>query len=361
MSEASMQERTEDATPRKREDARNEGQVPRSQELTTALALLASSMIVNSFGPALAGSMFSTMGYGIVVAGAETLNGEAAVELVRDLGWKVLAALTALVLSVAGVAFASAAIQARGVMSLHPITPQWKRIDPMTNLERLLGVQPWADLAKSLIKLLIVSIVVYVSLAAAWSESMALAQQSPRELIDVIQTYSVRMLRTAGLAYLALAAADYAFQIWQHEKNLRMTKEEVKQEYKQNEGDPLIKAQRRAMGRAFARRQMFQEVPTADVVITNPTHIAVALKYDPERFEAPMVLAMGQRKIAERIKAIARESGVPTVENKPLARALLASARVGTQIPPEMYLAVAEVLAFVMTQRGERPRPRSRN
>lgn len=361
MSEASTQERTEAATPHKREEAHREGQVPKSQELTTALVLLASSMLVGSLGSVLAGSMLSTMGFGITVMGAETLEGEAAIQLVQQVGWKVLAAMSGLILAITGVAFSVSVVQARGVLSLQPITPQWKRVDPMQNLKRLAGVQPWVDLAKSILKLLIVGLVVYLSISAAWAESMALAQQSPRELVDVLQTYTVRMLRTAGLAYLALAGADYAFQTWQHEKNLRMTKEEVKQEHKQNEGDPLVKAQRRAMGRAFARRQMFQEVPNADVVITNPTHIAVALKYDPEKYDAPMVLAMGQRKIAERIKAIARERGVPTVENRPLARALLASARVGTQIPPEMYLAVAEVLAFVMTQRAGQPHNRSAN
>ncbi len=131
-----------------------------------------------------------------------------------------------------------------------------------------------------------------------------------------------------------------------------MSKQEVKDEAKQNEGDPMMKARIRAVGRSLARRQMFREVPKADVVITNPTHIAVALKYDPDSFDAPLVIAMGERKIAQRIKEIAKESGVPMVENRPLARALLASARVGTPIPPELYLAVAEVLAWVIGKRG---------
>ena len=135
-----------------------------------------------------------------------------------------------------------------------------------------------------------------------------------------------------------------------------MTKQEVKQEAKQNEGDPLVKARMRSMGRALARKQMMKEVPNADVVVTNPTHIAVALKYDPTTGEAPVVLAMGQRKVAERIKAIAAEAGVPMVENRPLARAMLASCRVGIPIPAELYIAVAEVLAFVIRQRGGRQR-----
>jgi len=162
------------------------------------------------------------------------------------------------------------------------------------------------------------------------------------------------MLATAGGAYLCLAAGDYIWQWWQFEQSIRMTKEEVKQEHKQNDGDPQIKQRRRAMARSYARRQMMKDVPKADVVIVNPTHIAIAIKYDPTVAPAPYVLAIGQRKIAERIKAIAAEAGVPIVQNKPLARALLKTAKVGTLIPYELYMAVAEVLAFVLRTRGTR-------
>ena len=151
-----------------------------------------------------------------------------------------------------------------------------------------------------------------------------------------------------------MALADYLFQLWQYEKELRMTKAELKQELRQSEGDPLVKQRMRSMARGFARRQMFRDVPKADVIIANPTHIAVALKYDPLLAPAPVVLAMGQRKVAERIKQIAFESGVPVIENRPLARALLAGAHVGVMIPAELYAAVAEVLAFVIRQRAER-------
>ncbi len=133
-----------------------------------------------------------------------------------------------------------------------------------------------------------------------------------------------------------------------------MTKEEVKQESKETDGDPLLKQRMRSAGRALARKRMFHEVPTADVVVTNPTHIAVALRYQPERSPAPLVVAMGERKVAERIKALAHSAGVPVIENKPLARALKATARLGQPIPVELYVAVAEVLAFVMRQRAAR-------
>jgi flagellar biosynthetic protein FlhB len=201
-------------------------------------------------------------------------------------------------------------------------------------------------------KLLIVGVAVYISMKPAVNQTLVLSQQAPFAMLGMIRHFAVRLLMTAGLTYLVMALADYAYQIWQHNKNLRMTKQEVKMEAKQNEGDPLIKQRLRSMGRALARSQMMREVPNADVVITNPTHIAIALKYDPAKADAPVVLAMGQRKVAERIKAIAAESGVPMVENRPLARALLASSRVGIPIPAELYIAVAEVLAFVIRRRG---------
>ena len=164
----------------------------------------------------------------------------------------------------------------------------------------------------------------------------------------------MRLFVTAGLAYLFVAAADYAFQFWQHLRSMRMTKDEVRRELKMQDGDPLLKSRQRSIARSRARRQMFADVPKADVVIVNPTHIAIALRYDPLAAPAPIVLAMGQRLIAERIKALAHEHGVPVIENKPLARALLAAARVGMMIPAELYIAVAEVLAFVIRQRAQR-------
>jgi flagellar biosynthetic protein FlhB len=171
-------------------------------------------------------------------------------------------------------------------------------------------------------------------------------------MIELVRAQGVGMLKTAGMAYLLLAAADYGWQLWQHEQGLRMTKEEVKLEHKQQEGDPMVKSRMRALARQRARQQMFKDVPKADVVLVNPIHIAVALKYDPSVAPAPYVVALGRRKVAERIKAIAFDAGVPVVENVPLARALIAAVRLGQMIPTELYLAVAEVLAFVMKKRA---------
>jgi flagellar biosynthetic protein FlhB len=352
MAESSEQERTEAATPKRREDARDEGRIPKSQELNAAVVLLGSALVMNAFGPSLAARLAETMQSALFLAGDLSMDRGSVIALLRGLGWRMMAATSAVLLSLGLLAGGMAALQARGVLTAQPLEPKLERINPLANAKRFFGLQPWVDLLKQLLKLGIVGVAVWKALGSAWEDSLGLSQTSPFELGSVVRVYGVKLLTTAGLCYLGFAMADYAYQLWQHEKSLRMTKQEIKEESRQNEGDPLVKAQRRAFGRSLARRQMFQDVPRATVVVTNPTHIAVALKYDPTLADAPVVLAMGQRKIAQRIKEIAREAGVPMVENRPLARALLASAQVGVPIPPELYLAVAEVLAWVISQRG---------
>jgi flagellar biosynthesis protein FlhB len=347
-------ERTEEATPRRREEARDEGRVPRSQELTIAVSLLGAAVVLNVVGPYAGRGLFQIVGSGLANVGATSLDIGSATQMLRLTGLHAFAATLGLIIALTAGSFVMAAVQARGVMSLKPIMPQWSRIDPASNIKNLLGFRPIVELLKSLGKLLIVGIAVYFSIRSALPDAVSLSQTSQLSLLFIVKKYAVRMLATAGGAYLCLAAGDYIWQWWRYEQSIRMTKEEVKQEQKQNDGDPHIKARRRAIARSYARRQMMKDVPKADVVIVNPTHIAIAIKYDPTVAPAPVVLAIGQRKIAERIKQIALESGVPIVQNKPLARALLKTAKVGTLIPYELYMAVAEVLAFVLRTRGTR-------
>lgn len=354
MAEHSEAERTEEATPRKREEAREEGRIPRSQELTVAASLLASAAVLSAVAPMAGKGLFEIMGHSLSSIGSISLDGASAVALLRETGIRAFIATIGMVIAMTIASFVMAALQARGVWSFKPITPQWSRIDPTENAKNLFGSRPIVELVKSLGKLAIIGIAVYVSIKALLPDAVSLAQVSQIGFLYIVKKYAIRMLLTAGGAYLALAAGDYIWQWWQFEQSLRMTKEEVKQEMKQNDGDPHIKQRRRSIARSYARRQMMKDVPKADVVIVNPTHIAIAIKYDPTVAPAPIVLAIGQRKIAERIKAIATESGVPIVQNKPLARALLKTAKVGTLIPYELYMAVAEILAFVLRTRATR-------
>jgi flagellar biosynthetic protein FlhB len=354
MAQETEAERTEEATPRRRDDARAEGRIPKSQELTIAASLLGSAAVISGLAPIAGRGLFAIMGHGLSSIGSVTLDVQSATALLRDTAMRAFTATAGLIAAMSVATFVVAAIQARGVISAKPLMPQFSRINPASNAKNLFGARQIVELLKSLGKLGIVGLAVYGSIKAALPDAIALSQSSDVGLLFVVSHYTIRMLTSAGAAYLALAAADYGWQWWQHEKSLRMTKEEVKQEMKQNEGDPHVKMRRRAIARSYARRQMMKDVPNADVVIVNPTHIAIAIKYDPNVAPAPIVLAIGQRKVAERIKAIAAESGVPMVENKPLARALLKTAKVGTLIPYELYMAVAEVLAFVLRTRGTR-------
>ncbi len=345
------QEKTEAPTAKRREESRSEGKIPRSQELTTSFVLLGAAMTLNLLGGKIGGQIRDLFAEGIAAIGSAPLGADSAVGLVRHIFGKAVLIVGMWAGSLMLMGLAIAAPQARGIFTFKPLSPDFSKLSPANNIKRVLGIQSLADLFKSLLKLALISFAVKSALTAAWADILALGQQPNFSFLVVTLKYSVKLLTTAGLCYLGLAGLDYAFQIWQHEQGLKMSRDEIKEESKQSEGDPMVKARMRSFGRSLARRQMMQSVPKADVVITNPTHIAVALIYDPLKAPAPIVVALGQRKVAERIKAIARDNGIPCIENKPLARALLASARIGQMIPSELYVAVAEILAFVIRRR----------
>lgn len=347
-------EKTEDATQQKRDNAKDEGRIPKSQELTVAALLLGSALVLNTAGASLMTMVFHTSGDLLANVGAMQGDVGSVTAMLRDLGWRVITSLGIFLAAMAGVGFTITAAQARGVMSLKPIAPNFGKLNPLENYKKILGKQSLVELVKSLVKVGLVGIVVYSALKSAMPDALRLAQQPAMALLPMVRQYSIHLLLTAGLAYLGLAGADYLWQWWSFQNDLKMTKEEVKQENKSQEGDPHIKSRRRQIARSYARRQMLKEVPKADVVIINPTHIAIAIRYDASMAPAPIVLAVGQRLVAERIKAIALESGVPIVQNIPVARALVKSAKVGTMIPVELYMAVAEILAYVLKTRGSR-------
>ncbi|MGQ0766204.1 MAG: EscU/YscU/HrcU family type III secretion system export apparatus switch protein [Gemmatimonadota bacterium] len=351
------QERTEAPTQKRRDEAHDEGRVPRSSEMATSFALLGGGMLFKVLGAVLGAQLIAIFAVSLQALGGGPLDTGSAVNLLRAVGARSLLVAGGWGVALMLIALAVAGPQARGVLSIKPITPDFSRLSPLVNARRILGIQSSADLVKSLLKLALISFAVHRALGGAWDDIMSLSQQSGVSLLMVLRTHVVGLLLTAGACYLALAALDYCWQMWRHEQSLRMSRHELQEELRQTDGDPLVRQRMRSVARALARKQMMKAVPGADVVITNPTHIAVALRYDPLRASAPVVVAIGQRKIAERIKAIARQHGVPCIENRPLARALLASARLGQLIPGELYAAVAEVLAFVIRRRMLRGSP----
>ena len=348
-------DRNEAPTPKKRQDARDKGEIPKSQELNVAFGLIAGALLVQLGGGLLGRGLQDMMGHTLLQASLPAVGLEGIGGRVIQTGWRTLWLLTPVLLAATAVTLFVAGAQGRGVLTAKPLEPKWSKLNPLSNAKNVWGTRAVAELGKSFLKLGVLGTVLWLALRGFMGRLPSLIQQSPAAMAREIHDTTVILLASAGGAYLVVAGADYAYQLWQHEKKLKMSKEEIRKEFKESEGDPHVKSRLRSMGRAMARKRMLTQVATADVIITNPTHVAVALKYDPSIAPAPVVLAMGERKVAERIKQIAADNGVPRVENVPLARALLRTARVGQAIPAEFYVAVAEVLAFVMKQKGRTP------
>lgn len=352
MAESDAGEKTEAPSDRRLSEARERGQIAKSPEFTTAAFLLGATVAIAAAGPPLRRYLLDMMGGTLATAGDPLRWGTSSILRVQELGFRTIVAVAGVGAGMAVLAITVQAAQTGGLLTSKTLEPKWERLNPVTGVQRLFSKQAIGDLVKSLGKLLIVGWAVYATLADAWPALQALAgDPAPNAILEVAGGYSIRLLRNAGVLFLALAGADYAFQRWRTLEDLKMTKQEVKEEAKSSEGSGEVKARQRQIGRERIRRAMLQEVPKADVVIVNPVHIAVAIKYDPAVAPAPYVVALGRRKVAERIKELAFGAGVPVIENVPLARALIAAATVGTIIPVELYLAVAEVLAFVMRQR----------
>jgi flagellar biosynthetic protein FlhB len=242
-----------------------------------------------------------------------------------------------------------------GVMfSSEAITPQVSKIDPIKGFQRLFSLRSLIELIKSIFKICIVGTVAYIVVKGELDRMLILMDQSVWGMMIYLGNISFKILLATTIVLIILAILDYIYQRWEYEKSLRMTKQEIKDEYKNTEGDPMIKARIRRIQREIAHKRMMAQVPKADVIITNPTHLAVAIKYDHENMMAPMVVAKGANIIAEKVKQIAEENDVPIIENKPLAQVLYKMVDINSLIPEDLYRAVAEVLAFVYDQKKVR-------
>ncbi|MCL4304987.1 flagellar biosynthesis protein FlhB [bacterium] len=339
--------RTEKPTPRRRTQAREKGSVARSQDLNSAVVLLGAAITLTWLGS----SMVSGLGgilkdllkrSGRLDLGIKEIQDLAALELV-EVAEVVLPFLVTLML----VGFLVNVLQVGFQLSWKAAAPNWSRLNPMSGFKRFFSTRAVVELCKSLLKLGLVGLVLFFTLQAASLESSWLFFMPKEQMIPEMGRKLDDLFRVAAFVLLAIGIIDYLYQRYDHERSLKMTKEEVKEEAKQQEGDPKVKSKIREIMIRSTLRRMMKSVPEADVIITNPTHIAVALKYDRHKSSAPVVVAKGARKVAERIKEVAAEHGVPIVENKPLARTLFKSVDVGMEIPVELYKAVAEILAYV--------------
>ncbi|MDQ0214286.1 flagellar biosynthetic protein FlhB [Oikeobacillus pervagus] len=340
-------EKTEKATPKKKQDSRKKGQVAKSQDVNTAIGLLF------VFGFLLIASTF--MGTGVFKVFEHTFQHymlmpltENNLKMISFEMMKELAMISGPIMLVALIAgIVANYMQVGFLFTGEPLKPKLDKIDPIKGFKRIFSLRAIVELLKSILKISFVGAVTFIILWLNIDQVLGLSFQSLKDTLTTVGSLTVQMGLAASFALLFLSLLDYLYQRYDFEKNLRMSKQDIKDEYKNTEGDPLIKSRIKQRQREMAMKRMMQEVPEADVVITNPTHYAIALKYDEEKMDAPFVVAKGVDYLAQKIKYIANENDVMMVENRPLARALYDQAEIGEVIPEEFFKAVAEILAYV--------------
>lgn len=370
-------DRTEEPTDRKRAEAREKGNVARSTDLNAAGLMLAAAAAIYFFGLSVVRSLAAFMQLHLSRPYAYSLDGAAALELADNVGEFLANTVLPIMMMMAGSALVLNLLQVGFLMNTDSLQPKLSRISPMEGAKRIISIRALVKLGVSLGKLIVLTSIVVLFITTALPELLQAAEVEwmTSDAPSVGETY--RETRFAAIfvvslrnmlgslafqlaaALVVLAVLDFGFQKWKHEQDLRMTKQEVRDEMKNMEGDPQIKQRRRDAHRKLAQARELNEVKNADVVITNPTHIAVALKYDPETMHAPKVVAKGMGEIAGRIREIAAEHGITIIERKPLARALYADVKVGHFIPVEMYEVFVEIMAYVyrLTGRTAPPTP----
>jgi flagellar biosynthetic protein FlhB len=345
--EDSSQEKSLEPTQKKLDEAKDRGDFARSREITTVAVFFVALCFLSLGREYMSGHIMRT--------GALFLQFDRFVDLspatTAEFFFLVLCYSLPLVLPLlilvflAAIAAETAQVGIRAVKD--PFEPKWNKLNPVAGFKRMFSLRQFAEGFKSLVKISIFAYISYITIDGALPEIMKLTLSSPREGADLMLSIGLRLGFRSCLVLAFFSGFDYWFQRWQYMKNLRMTHQEVKDEIKEREGDPVLKARIRSIQMEIARKRMMTAVPDADVVIVNPTHYAVALRYDPEKNPAPVVVAKGQNFIAERIREIATEKGVPIVENPPLARSLYKKVAVGSTIPAELFKVVAQILASI--------------
>ncbi|RFU71302.1 flagellar biosynthesis protein FlhB [Peribacillus saganii] len=346
-------EKTEKATPKKRQDARKKGQVAKSQDVNTAVTLLALFLLLMITGHSMLQSMLDLFRHSFQDLMLLEISEENIQVLMVGI-LKDMAVMLAPVMGVALIAGMASNIGQIGFM-FSPESIQFKleKLDPIKGFKRIYSMRAIVELLKSILKITFVGLITFFVIWQRMDEILILSQKSVYAAIATLADITVSVGLYASGALLFLAMLDFLYQKYDFEKSIRMSKQDIKDEYKNIEGDPLIKSKIKQKQREMAMQRMMQEVPKADVVITNPTHYAIALKYDESKQEAPYIVAKGVDFMAQKIKYVAKENNVILMENRPLARALYDQTEIGQAIPEEFFKAVAEILAFVYKSKGK--------
>ena len=352
-------EKTEEPTAKKKSDTRKDGKVPKSKELSSGVELIALFLILK-FWVGRMGENFMQLFYKIyekIPAYTTYWNGRIVQEdykvLINGVYLELLIQLLPFFIVGIVIAVGINMLQFKFQVSTKPLKPKFSKLNPISGAKRLFSKEKIVELLKSIAKIILIMAIVYSTVKDDWVYLVQFYGMPLNQAIELIGSVVINMGLKISLVFMIVAFADLFYQRRKFNNDIKMTKQEVKDEYKNAEGDPQIKGKIRAKMREASQRRMMQDVPKADVVITNPTHYAVAIRYDAATGTAPVVLAKGADYVAQKIKEIARESKVEIVENKPLARMLYANVDIGQEVPPELYQAVAEVLAMVYKMQGK--------
>ncbi len=354
--EADNSDKTEDPTQKRLDEALERGDVVKSQEVNTWFVIAGATLVLIQFAGGMSDGLTTTMRGLLANAHSIRMDGPSLPSLFQKIGLEMLAAVAVpfLVLTVA--AFVGNIVQHRLVWSYDALTPKFSKISPMAGMKRLFSKQALVNLAKGLVKIVLIGSVLTGMLWPEWGRLEGLELTDPAAILPLTYTLAVKLMTAVAAMLAAVAAADYLFQFRDWYARQKMSLQEIKEEYRQNEGDPVIKGKMKQLRNTKQRRRMMQKVPKAAVIITNPTHYAIALEYE-RGMEAPICVAKGMDAVALKIREIGAKHSVPIVENPPLARALHATVEIDEPIPPEHYKAVAEVIGYVMKLRRTGLRP----
>lgn len=353
-------EKTEPATSKKLQDARNEGQVAKSQELNYAISLIALFIILKIFISYIGENLFYNFAanYKKIPDFIDESIGGMSVRLatlvINNTILTILKILAPVLVIGFLVALLSNILQVGWKVTTKPMKPKFSKLNPLNGFKRIFSKDSMFELVKSIAKIGLILYVAYSAISDHQDELFLLYDIPLLQVILLVGDIVISAGLNISLVYMLVGIADWFYQKHKFKEDMKMTKQEVKDEYKNTEGNPEIKGRQRSKMREASQRRMMQELPNADVVITNPTHYAVAIRYDASQFSAPIVVAKGENYLAMKIREAAKEHQIEIVENKPLARMLYANVDVGQEVPPELYQAVAEVLAFVYSLRENR-------
>ncbi len=353
MAEETGQERTEQATQKRREETRRRGQVARSMEVNSAAILITSFIVLYAFGGRFIDGFRDLMSVFFRISPSTPVSITSTRDLLIGLMGRYFSLMLPLFVALMVVGVFINIFQVGFLLTGEPLQPKLEKINPVAGFKRLFSKRSVETLFKDILKIVVVGWIGYYAIKGMLDDILGMSGSTAGEVIAFTGSAVFSIAMKIFIGYIILAVLDYAFQRWDYEQSMKMTRQEIREELKQTEGDPLLRARVRSVQREMARRRMMEEIPKADVVVTNPTEIAVALMYESGT-PAPKVVAKGRRIIAERIRAIAVENDVPIVRNVSLAQALYKAVDIGHFIPGDLYTAVAEVLAYVYKLKGRR-------